>query len=188
VAFKQGKATREQTLAKLKVVNTETIEEKEQDMELLSSIFNRLYRPDLSTTYFAENNLYYERLKEYGVIFYLQVYSSYDTGYKRYALATQNMEDVDEVTRDKKVVELYPKFERELKENILEYGRTLKSLNDEEVLVFNVTLTKCKIKGCGIPTSLELTVKGSVLKDFGAGRIDKAAGLTKFTTKKGPNQ
>jgi hypothetical protein len=188
IAFKQGKLTRDQAIAKLKVVNTESVETKEQDLELLASIFNRLYRPDLSTTYFSENNLYYERLKDYGALFYMQVYSSYETGHKMYSMSTQNLEDVDEETRDKKVVELYPKFEKELKENILEYGRTLKTLKDEEVLIFNVTLTKCKIKGCGIPSTLELGIKGSVLKDFSMGKIDKDAGIARFSVKTGPKQ
>jgi hypothetical protein len=187
VAFKQGKATRDQTLAKLKVVNTETVEVKEADLELFSSIMNRLYRPDLSKTYFGENNIYYERLKDYGVIYYMRVYSSSEErDFGRFSLPTQGMEDVDQATRNKKVKELYPQFERELKENILEYGRTLKTLGNDEVLVFNVTLTKCE--GCGIPSSLELTVKGSVLKDFGMGKLDKTAGLTNFSIKKGADQ
>lgn len=185
-AFKQGKITREQALAKLKVVNTEYVEVKETDMELLASIFNRLYRADLSKTYFAENNVYYERLKDYGAIFYMQVYSSSPVGERRVSMPTQGLEDIDEATRNKKVTELYPRFEQDLKENILEYGRTLKSLGDEEVLVFNTTLTKCV--GCGIPSTLELTIKASFLKDYGSGKIDKNSAVSKFTAKKGPNQ
>lgn len=191
LAFKQGKISREQALAKLKVINTESVETKEADLELLSSIFSRLYRPDLSKTFFIEGNLNYERLKDYGVIYYMPVYSSRNTDAfgmptRRHNLPTIGLEDVDQTTRDKKVTELYPKFEQELKENMLEYGRTLKTLGDEESLVFNVTVTKCD--QCGIPSTLELSVKGSVLKSFGSGKIDKAAGLTKFTVKKGPKQ
>jgi hypothetical protein len=96
------------------------------------------------------------------------------------------MVEVDKATRDKKVTELYPKFEQELKENMLEYGRTLRSLGDEEVLVFNVSLTKCK--GCGIPSTVELNVKNSVVKDFGAGKIDKNTALSRFIVKKGVSQ
>jgi hypothetical protein len=185
-AFKQGKLTRDQAIAKLKVVNTETVEVKEPEMELMSSIIGRLYRPDLSKTFFTENYIPYERLKDYGVIYYMQVYSSNQGDYGHYSMPTQNLEDIDEATRNKKVVELYPKFEQDLKENILEYGRTLKTLKDEEVLVFNVQLTKCK--GCGIPSTLELNVKNSVLKDYSAGKIDKNTGVSKFTVKKGANQ
>jgi hypothetical protein len=186
-SFKQGKISREQALSKLKVVNTEVVDVKEQDLELLTSIFGRLYRTDLSKTYFSsENNIYYERLKDYGAIYYMEVFSSNEPTYQKFTLPTQGMTDVDKATRDKKVIELYPKFEQELKENILEYGRTLRSLGDEEVLVFNVSLTKCK--GCGIPSTVEMNVKNSVLKDFAAGKIDKNAAMSKFTIKKGVKQ
>ena len=185
-SFKQGKSTRDQALAKLKVVNTESIDVKEPDMELLSSIFSRLYRPDLSTTFFTENNIHYERLRDYGAIFHMQAYSGYNSDYKRFNMPTVDLEDVDQETRDKKVTELYPKFEQEIKENIVEYGRTIKSLKDEESLIFNITLTKCK--GCGIPSTLELAIKSSVLKDFNAGKIDKNTAVSKFTVKKGANQ
>lgn len=81
---------------------------------------------------------------------------------------------------------MYPKFEKDLKDNILEYGRTIKSLKDDETLVLQVALTKCK--GCSIPSTLELTVKGSVLKDFNGGKIDQNAALNKIAIKKGANQ
>jgi hypothetical protein len=184
--FKQGKGLRDQLLSKIKVINTVSVAEKEPDMELLSSIFSRLYRADLSKTFFTEDNIYYERLKDYGVIYYMQVFSTTLGDFNNFSMPTVNLKNIDQETRDKKVIELYPKFEKELKENMLEYGRTVKSLGENEMLIFTVALTKCK--GCNIPASLELSVKGSVLKDFNAGKIDKSSALTKFTIKKGANQ
>jgi len=188
IQLKQGKITRDQALAKIKVVNTETVEEVEPDLELLSSIFRRLYSQDLSKTYFTGDNVYFERLKDFGVIYYMQVYSGIERGEfsRRYVMPTLGLEDVDQETKDKKVKELYPRFEQELKDNILEYGRTVKSLKDDEVLVFQVTLTKCT--GCGIPSTLELSIKGSALKDFSAGKTDRNAVLSKFSIKKGEIQ
>jgi hypothetical protein len=185
-AFKQGKITRDQAIGKLRIVNTESVDVKEPDMELLTSIFNRLYRADLSKTFFTEDNIYYERLRDYGVIYYMQVYSGYNADYKRYNMPTIDLKDVDQATRDKKVTELYPRFEQDVKENMLEYGRTLKTLKDDESLIFNIALTKCK--SCGIPASLEVSIKSSVLKDYSAGKIDKNAALSRFNVKKGPNQ
>lgn len=186
--LRQGKITRDQALAKIKVVNTETVEELEPDLELLSSIFSRLYSQDLSKTYFTGDNIYFEHLKDFGVIYYMQVYSGIERGdySKRYIMPTLGLEDVDQDTKDKKVKELYPKFEQELKDNILDYGRTVKSLQDNEVLVFQVTLTKCA--GCGIPSTLELSVKGSVLKDFNAGKVERSVAMNKISIKKGENQ
>jgi len=184
--FKQGKITRDQLIAKIKTVNTETIDELNPDLELLSSIFDRLYRPDLSKTYYMEGGIYYERLKDFGVIYYMRTVSSSRDDYNRHNIPTLKIEDVDQATRDKKVKELYPAFEKEVKENILEYGRTLKSLKDGEVLVFNITVTKCE--KCGIPSSLEMSVKNSVLNDYSAGKLTKEAALTQFNIKKGANQ
>jgi hypothetical protein len=184
--YKQNKISRDQLMSKFKVMNSEVNEETQPDLELLSTIFSRLYRSDLSKTYFMSNNLYYERLKDFGVTYFMQVYSSNDAGDNRWNMPTQDLEDIDQATRDKKVKELYPLFENDIKSNLLEYGRTLTSLKDEELLIFDVAITKCK--GCGIPSTLELSVKASVLKDFSSGKITKDAALGKINVKKGAGQ
>ena len=184
--FRQGGLTRDQLMAKISVVDSETSDDLSPDLELLSSIFNRLYRSDLSKSYYSQENIYYERLKDYGVVYYMQVVSSVETDYKKFNMPTIDLEDIDKQTRDKKVAELYPVFEKDIKESILEYGRTLKSLKDDEMVVLNIKLTKCE--ACGIPSSLELSVKDSVLKDFSSGKLTKEAALTKINVKKGPIQ
>lgn len=185
-ALRQGEISRAQALKKLSVLNTEALETREPDMEMLSSIFTRLYRPDLSKTYFVAGNVYYERLRDFGTIFYMRVVSSDQQSLNRFSMPTLGLNNLDQETRDKKVTELYPAFERDVKENILEYGRTVKSLKDDENLIFNISLTKCP--GCGIPSTLELAIKSSVLKEFNAGKIDKGAAMGKFIIKKGANQ
>ena len=184
--YKQGKISREQLMAKFKVVNSELNDEAQPDLELLSTIFGRLYRSDLSKTYFSESAPYYERMKDFGVTFYMQVYSSNETGYKRWNMPTVDLSDVSQEERDKKVKELYPNFEKDLKDNILEYGRTLNSLKDDELLIFDVTLTRCV--GCGIPATVEFSVKAAVLKDFGTGKLTKDMALAKINVKKGSAQ
>jgi hypothetical protein len=186
--LRQGKITREQALAKIKVVNTETVNDVAPDLELFSSIIGRLYSQDLSKTFFIGDQIYFERLKDFGAIYYMQVYSGIERGEfsGRYVMPTLGLDDVDQETKDKKVKEMYPKFEKELKENMLEYGRTIKSLKDEESLVIQVNVTKCK--GCNIPSTLELSLKGSVLKDFNAGKVDQNAAMARINVKKGANQ
>ena len=134
----------------------------------------------------AEGNVYYERLKDFGTIFYMQMVSSVERNPNRHTMPTQGLADLDQTARDKKVTELYPVFEQELKQNILEYGRTVKSLKDDESLIFNISLTKCK--GCGIPSTLELGIKSSVLRQFSEGKLDKGAAMSKFAVKRGANQ
>jgi len=117
--LRQGKLSREQFFNKLKVVNAESVEELEPDLELFSSIMQRLYREDLSKTYFVQDDMYYERLKDFGVMYYMNVYSSQPDRNQRHVMPTLRLENVDQATRDKKVKELYPQFEKEIRENML---------------------------------------------------------------------
>ena len=186
-SYKQGKINQQQFYSKVKVINSIMEDDLQPDLELLTSIFNRLYRQDLSKTFFTEENVYYERMKDYGAIYYMQVYSSNQGEFNRlYVMPTIGLEDLDQAARDKKVKELYPVFEKDIKDDILEYGRTVKSLKPEESLIFNIKLTRCE--GCGIPESLEITVKAEVLKDYSAGKLSKDSALGKFTVKKGKIQ
>jgi hypothetical protein len=194
-SYKQGKLSKEQFDGKVKVINSVMDDELQPDLELLTSIFNRLYRQDLSKTFFTEDEIYYERMKDYGVIYYMQVYSSsgQTSGLygredlnPRYVMPTIGLQGLTQAERDAKVAELYPKFEKDIKEDILEYGRTVKSLKPGESLIFNIRLTRCE--RCGIPSSLEMTVKADVLKDYASGKLSKEAALGKFSIKKGTAQ
>jgi hypothetical protein len=192
--LRQGKITREQMMSKIKVVNTESVDELETDLELLSSIMSRLYRSDLSKTFYTEETIYYERLKDFGVIYYMSAYSSAEqdrgpreasTG-KIWRMPTQRLEGLTQEQRDKKVIELYPLFEKELKENIVEYAQTIKSLKDDEMLVFNVQLTKCV--ACNIPATVELSLKNGNVRKLVAGQMTKADVVNSINVKKGVNQ
>jgi hypothetical protein len=192
IQYKQGKLTREQMMGKIKVVNTETADEVETDLELYSSIMGRLYRSDLSKTFYTDESIYYERLKNFGVIYYMSAYSSSeqnrsvsDKG-KIWAMPTQRLEGLTQEQRDKKVVELYPQFEKDIKDNMVEYAQTIKSLKEDEMIVFNIQLTKCV--GCGIPTTLELSVKNGLVRKLAAGQTTKAEVIAAMNVKKGVAQ
>ena len=193
-SFRQGKITRDQMLSKIKVVNTESTDEVETDLELFSSIIGRLYRSDLAKTYYTDENIYYERLKDFGVIYYMSAYSSTEqnrhpgdkTQGKMWQMPTQRVEGLTQEQRDKKVAELYPLFEKEIKENIVEYAQTIKSLKDDEMIVFNIQITKCT--ACNIPSSLELSVKNGLVRKLVAGQSSKADVISSISVKKGSPQ
>lgn len=193
-SYRQSKITRDQLMSKINVVNTETTDEIETDLELFSSIMGRLYRSDLAKTYYSEGNIYYERLKNFGVIYYMSAYSSTEqnrqpsdkTQGRMWQMPTQRLEGLTQEQRDKKVIELYPQFEKELKEYIVEYGQTIKSLKDDEMIVFNVQITKCV--GCNIPSTLELSVKNGLVRKLAAGQTSKADVINAINVKKGVPQ
>lgn len=185
-AMKSGSITRDELLERVSVVTAKATDEVEPDLELLSTIFSRLYRPDLSSTFFIEGTVPYERLRDLGVVYYMQVYSANRTFNSTYDMPTVGLHNISQAQRDEKVKQLYPRFEQELKENIIEYGRTLKSLAGDEQLIFNVSLTQCH--QCRIPSTIELSIEGSVLKSYNDGKTGKDAAISSISLKRGPDQ
>ena len=85
--------------------------------------------------------------------------------------------------RNSQVEELYPLFIDQFKKQLIEYGRTLKGLDKDEILMFKIRLTQCQ--GCSIPTTVTASVKQSVLEDYERQKIDvgQAAFQVKITEK-----
>jgi hypothetical protein len=98
----------------------------------------------------------------------MNTYSSYEND-RLYSMPVLGRDDVDADERKKTIEELYPVFEEELKEVLVEYGRTIKSVDDDEVIMIKIKSTRCK--DCSIPESLELTVKKSILSQFDQRKI-----------------
>jgi hypothetical protein len=181
IAYKQGEASREKTIEKINFTERGD-ETRERDLELFSSIFSRLYEPDLSSTYYSSSQtINYERLENLGAIFSMKVYSS--TNNKGFhTIRTTGESGLTSEERNSKVNAMYPEFESTLKENILDYGRTIKSLRPSENLIFKVKLTECK--GCEMPKEIEVSIKASTLSDFDSGKIKREAALKIISIKK----
>lgn len=178
--------SRQQLIGKIKITNTESTDEIKTDLELFSSILSRLYRQDLSKTYFASGDIYYEQLVDYGAVYYMVVYSSNRSDGDRHSMPTLEMSSLSQEERNQKVIELYPQFEKSIKDDLVEYGKTIRSLKPEEMLVLNVKLTACK--GCGIPSTVELSVKMSVLQDYASGKISKESAVSSVNVTQGAKQ
>lgn len=172
---KSGKISRDQLMSRVEVTEGTGDEKTSKDVELLASIFNRLYKSDLSDTYYLFGKTYYEYLDDFGVIYQMRVYSSSGGGSEGYRITTLGMNNLSSEERDEKVKELYPKFKDQLIRNIIQYGSTLNSLAPDQIVMFNVKLTECD--GCELPKNLEVSVKYGVLQKVRNGSLtaEKAA-------------
>jgi hypothetical protein len=159
---------------------------KEPDLELFSSIIGRAFRSDLTETYWTSSSPSYERLEGFGVIYNMRVYSRNNLGNDYFSMPTLGEEKISREEGLKKVEEAYPKFEKAILNAMVEYGRTIRSLKEEENLMIKVQLTECK--GCNMPESIDLAVKKSVLTQFDRGQLSlenavKGVKITKYPYK-----
>ncbi|MEN7550214.1 hypothetical protein AAG747_20000 [Rapidithrix thailandica] len=66
-------------------------------------------------------------------------------------------------------MEWYHHLNKEIKQTMIEYGRTLQSLKDTDMLIINVSLPQCN---CDMPSDLQLSLKYSVLTRYDQRKID----------------
>lgn len=184
--FKSGKISREEALPKIKVTHPEVEVTVAQDIELLASIFDRLYRPDLSKTFFIAGKVEYDYIPDFGIIYHMNLGSTKWMGAGRLFGSIAHRAEMEQEKSDQEIREMYPQFEKEFLEDILDYGRTLKSLLKDENLVFHANLGECP--GCGIPEFLEVTIKSAPLMEYNEGKIDRDVALKKMGIKKGSLQ
>ncbi|MEP2023462.1 MAG: hypothetical protein ABJH98_09450 [Reichenbachiella sp.] len=170
--FKAGRISRDSFESNINFIESKGEEKLAADLELFSSIFQRLYKTDLATTYYTSTPISYERLKNFGVIYRMKMYSSVSTGRDSYRMPTQQKSNLSREERNKEVMNLYPQFIGEFKKNILDYGKTIKSLDSDESILFQIRLTECN--SCDIPNDINILIKNQTLLDLESGRINES--------------
>lgn len=170
-AFQAGKIDREEARSRIVVNKEKEVKPLAKDLTLFQTIIKRLYARDLSDTYYINGGMPHEQIEGLGVIFYMNMVSSIQSGSEGWDVPTQEKKNLSQEERDQLIKSLYPKFEEDLKSNIIEYAQNVSSLADGEQMIFKVSITKCE--ACGIPETLELQLKSKTLKDLKSGKINE---------------
>jgi hypothetical protein len=76
---------------------------------------------------------------------------------------------------------LYPKFEQDIRAFVVDYGRTIRSLDTEDMLLLKLQMTKCE--DCDIPRSLDVSVKMNTLMQFDQQKISREKALSAIEIK-----
>lgn len=176
-AFKAGELSREEVVGRI-LFSESFAEGLDQDLELLANILDRLYRPDLSETFYYTGYAYYDKIPEFGVIYHLNMLTRTEKNLYNFILPSDKSEELNEENDPEKLTELYPKFLEGIKENILTYGRTVKSMDRKERLVFNIRLSNCV--GCDVPDWVNVSIGMADLFDYDAGKLSKTEALQRF--------
>jgi hypothetical protein len=151
------------------------------DLDIFGKILRSYFSPDVSQSYFIEGNPSYEKIEKFGVIYNIRTYSSYQEN-DLFRMPTAGEKSYTLSERNKKVEELYPAFENDIKNFIADYGRTIRILGEDEVLILKIKLTQCE--ACSIPRSIEVSVKGSVLSQYDRQQITRDKALAAIIIKK----
>lgn len=178
-AYRSGKLTKEEFKDRV-TMKKEEPQKKIPDLEMFGSIFKRYYSPDLSKTFFTDGTPRYELLEGFGVIYHIKTYSSYMEA-DVFSMPTTGQKNVNSEERKAAIEQLYPIFKEDIKDFVLDYGRTIRSLEDDDQLVMKIRLTRCE--ACNIPEYLELSVKMEDLKAYDQQKMSRDKALAAIEVK-----
>jgi len=175
-AYKSGKIKKDEFIKRI-TVNKKDPQRKIPDLEMFSNIFDRFYSHDLTETFYSQGTPRYEVLDGFGVVFHIKTSSGSNSWSRvRYYGSGGNSFSVKADKQESKDEEVYPKFREDIKAFMLDYGRTIRSLKDDDKILLDIDINSCR--ECSIPKSIEVSTKMSLLKQYDQQKVsrDKALG------------
>lgn len=179
--YKSGKIDRPEFVERIKISKAEA-PKKIADLEMFISIYDRFFGRDLTKSYYSRGNPTYEMLDGFGVVFHLNATSpNRSTGNVRiYSYRNGSTTQVQSSGEDEKD-DLYPQFKDEIKDFLLDYGRTIRSLKEGDKVMLDIKIDGCR--NCEVPEKLEVSTDYVNLMKYDQQKISKEKALEKIEMK-----
>lgn len=200
--FKRGKTSENQFMQNIRFSEKSADEAVGREFTILAGIFTKLYGHH-GGSFGNDPGVGFEIIDGLGVIYEMSLGHVLPSGQWRVSTITVEPEDEGKAKGkgkghgrvhvlpgdyDKKVndfkqqqQEAYLELKQKLKENLIRYGKTLKNLENDEILMLATKLSNCL--GCNQPEKLNLIVKASVLKEFDQQKITLEQAVAQITEK-----
>ncbi len=182
-AYMDGKLDESAAESKVEVNIIDKNENEKRDVKIFAGIMDDLFNSMSDGKFKRRGRTSYSYFEGFGLMYNLK-FSSNTSRNVVFATADGAIIETDNNLEENKkreeyykaVEEAFPDFERQLKQNILEYGRTLRSVKDDEVIIVNVDMgsTYRKTK---IPRSLQMIIPKKLINEYARGSksLEKAA-------------
>lgn len=189
-AFLSGKLSESDVRAKVTSKIIDKGNDEKPDAKILAGIFDNLFGSVADGKFKRRGRTTYTYFDGFGLMYNLK-FTSNTSRNVVFATTTgtlvQSENNLEEAKKReeyyKGVEEAFPDFERQLKQNILEYGRTLRSVKDNEVIIVNVDMGSTYRKS-KIPRSLQMVIPKSLINDYAKGGISLEKAADKIDIKK----
>lgn len=202
-ALQKGRISEEQLRNRIEfTVEKEETTEKDRDLEILTNIFTTLYQDDSDRSIGLRGAPRYEKIEGLGAIVYLSAgppggYSYTLSGtttlqffkYDRAKTAPKPLkekESKDQAELSRELSSAFPEFMGKLEEHIVEYGSIVRSLGENEVLIFRIDFFDCP--DCNVlPEEVEITAQQPTLMAYRKGELSLADAIGRLKTEKKEN-
>ena len=178
-AFRSGKMNRKELESRIRVNQDTPGKENYAEYKVFAGILESLYPVSREVPY-RVRNIGYHVLPSFGVIYLVDM----DLRNEGHNVVT--LRDGEVRTRAEKDssqarirTEAYGQFRNDIREAVLDYGRTLRNLSADQVILLSVALPTCD--GCNVPPRANVSVKKSVLEAYEQNKMNRQQALDAIT-------
>lgn len=171
--YASGKINESSIMSKITISKKDTDEKEMLDAKILAGIFDDLFSSSMSQTFSRSGSTNWSYFEGFGVMYNLNLsahrsrtlfFPSSGNAVNTKAKDEPNAEEVK-----KEIEKSYAELEDVLKENLVKYGRTLRSLGSDEVIIMNVSLNGF-VREADIPRSIQVVVNKKTIDAFSSGQ------------------
>jgi len=176
-AFRSGKMNRRELDSRIRVNQENPGKESYAEYKVFAGILESLYPVSQDVPYRVQN-IGYHFLPSFGVI-YLMDMSLRSRSEMHGYVSGRGGEGVSKAQADSAQVRLrneaYEQFKKDIRETVLDYGRTLRNLSADQVILLSVALPTCG--SCRVPARADVSVKKSVLEAYETSKMNRQQAL-----------
>lgn len=174
--FTTGKINLNQAMGAIEISIIDDAEKDMTDAKILAGILDDLMQSSLDGKFKRRSRTSWTYFDGFGLMFNIQMGTQVGNGVVVFSqggsgsrVISRSETDKEREEQLKEIEEAYPQFEEMLKENIIQYGRTLRSLGAGESVIVNVDLGTSS-RDSKIPRSIRMIVPKSSIDAYAKGQ------------------
>ncbi len=163
-AFSAGRISENEMSSRITIKGNNDQNKESSDMRILAGIFDDLFNSSFDGMYDRSGNSSWTYFEGFGLMYNVRVHPHRDRYSQARGIGSTKMTQEE---FDKKSEEAYPAFEKTIKENLVKYGRTLRSLKGNEMVVLNVSLNSSR--NSKLPKTIRLMISKTDIEAYAKG-------------------
>lgn len=185
-AYEAGKLTQDQMMSRIESKSTSIDNADMMDAKILAGIFDDLFKTTYDGYLTRSGRTSWTYFEGFGVMYDMNL-SSRSNGFslrttEEGEIIYGNNQSVKSEDFYKDIQSKYDEFESAIKSNIIKYGRTLRNLKPNEVVIVNLGLSANK--KANLPKSLQFMIPKSTIDAFAKGQKSLDQAKDEITVKK----
>lgn len=196
-AYRSGQINASQLDTRISVATVKEDDSQQLDMEVMANIFETAFKDSEERSFRIRGSVNHLNLDNFGALFFFDArYSNFSNAI--FSISGSNSlkraqelrlksireerekEEADEQKLKQEQLDAFEAFKTNLKEYLVDYGRTLKSVDSDQFILVSVNLSSPLDE---IPERIDVQIKKSILESIDRGSVSRDQALNQVSVR-----